>query len=87
MALAVSVLTVVFSHYAKLYFVLFGAVLMACFLYFYSTYGMETPLFLFLIGVSIYLFEKKNYFLLGISSACLILTRGEGVFFDSEYGH
>jgi arabinofuranosyltransferase len=80
MALALSTFTIVFSRYEKIYFVLFGAIFMACFPYFYTTYGMETPLFIFLIGTCIYFFEKNNIFWLGISCALLLLTRGEGVF-------
>lgn len=80
MALALSTFTIVFSRYEKMYFVLFGAIFMACFPYFYTTYGMETPLFIFLIGACIYFFEKNNIFWLGITCALLLLTRGEGVF-------
>jgi len=84
MALTLSIFTLSFSKYESLYFVLFGAVFAACFPYFYFTYGMETPLFLFLIGLSLYLFEKEfekeNVFLLGITCALLIMTRSEGFF-------
>lgn len=57
-----------------------GAVLAACSPYLYYVYGMETGLFLFLIALCLYLFEKQQIFWLGIACALLILTRSEGVF-------
>lgn len=49
------------------------------FAYFYSTIGMETPLFLLLIVLSLYLYKKNSdYFV--ISLALLIITRSEGIF-------
>jgi len=48
--------------------------------YFYSTYGMETPLFMLLVAVSLYLYQKEHYFALGIVAALLLLTRAEGIF-------
>jgi len=80
MALTLWLLLSIFSRYENFYFVLFGAIFLVCFPYFYLTYGMETPLFLFLIVLCIYLFENKNIFWIGITSALLIITRGEGVF-------
>jgi hypothetical protein len=80
MALTLWLMVAIFSRYENFYFVLFGAIFLVCFPYFYLTYGMETPLFLFLITLCIYLFEKQNTFWLGITSALLIITRGEGVF-------
>lgn len=47
--------------------------------YFYSTIGMETPLFLLLIVLSLYLYQKdSDYFV--ISLAFLVITRSEGIF-------
>ena len=47
--------------------------------YFYSTIGMETPLFLLLIVLSLYLYKKdSDYFV--ISLAFLVITRSEGIF-------
>jgi arabinofuranosyltransferase len=48
--------------------------------YFLRLYGMETSLYLFLIVLCIYLFQIEDYFLLGICSALLLLTRSEGIF-------
>lgn len=47
--------------------------------YFYTTYGMETPLFLSLIAVSFYLRKTdSHYFILAL--ALLVTTRNEGIF-------
>lgn len=47
--------------------------------YFYSTIGMETSLFLLLIGLSLYLYKIKSaYFVIAL--ALLIITRNEGIF-------
>lgn len=48
--------------------------------YILRLYGMETSLYLFLIAVSLLLFEKDNTLFLGIALSALILTRQEGVF-------
>lgn len=80
MALLLSVFTILFSRHDNQYPAVFGALLAACSPYFYSTFGMETMLFLLLIGWCIYLFEGNNYFLLGIACSLLFLTRGEGIF-------
>jgi len=80
MALALIIFTILFSRYAKIHFVLLGAIFATCLPYFYLTYGMETSLFIFLIGWCIYLFDRKNDFLLGIACALLFLARGEGLF-------
>ena len=58
---------------------LFTAVVIGSFGYFYSTFGMETPLFLMLIALSLYLYKiESQYFLIAL--ALLIITRFEGVF-------
>ena len=80
MALALSIFTLNFSKYEHLYFIILGALFAACFPYFYFNYGMETPLFLFLIGLCLYLFEKEDILFLGIACTLLIMTRSEGVF-------
>jgi len=46
--------------------------------YFYTTYGMETGLFLLLIAACLYLYEQGRYGLLAVAAAMLILARGEG---------
>jgi arabinofuranosyltransferase len=48
--------------------------------YFYLTFGLETTLFLFFTIFSIYLYIEKKYFLLGIISSLMFLTRGESLF-------
>jgi hypothetical protein len=48
--------------------------------YFYSTFGMETALFLFLTALGLYFYKNNHLFLAGITIALLILTRTEGVF-------
>jgi len=78
MALTLIIFTVNFSKYERLPIILFGAVFAACTPYFYFVYTMETPLFIFLIGLCIYLFEKEDIFLLGIACALLVMTRNEG---------
>jgi len=55
-------------------------VLISSSIYFYSTFGLETTLFLFLILLGIWLYKKEKYFLLGIVSSLLLLTRGESIF-------
>ena len=47
--------------------------------YFYSTFGLETTLFLVLVLCALLLFEQKRLGLLGVVAALLILTRGESV--------
>ena len=48
--------------------------------FFYLTFGMETPLFMFLAMLNLYLFMRKKYFLLGIFAGIMFLTRGESLF-------
>ncbi|MCB0332701.1 MAG: hypothetical protein KDD55_04330, partial [Bdellovibrionales bacterium] len=48
--------------------------------YFLSTFGLETLLFVGLLGFALVLFAHERYFLLGIVSALLLLTRGESFF-------
>ena len=58
---------------------LFTTVVVGSFGYFYSTFGMETPLFLVLIALSLYLYKlDSEYFVIAL--ALLINTRYEGVF-------
>ena len=55
------------------------AVVVASFNYFYSTFGLETPLFLMLIVISLYLYKiNSTYFVVAL--ALLIITRAEGIF-------
>ncbi len=54
-------------------------------LLFFSFSGMETALFSFLLTLLFYLSfisKKKNFFLLGLTSALLIMTRPEGLIFS-----
>ena len=58
---------------------IFTASVLGSFGYFYSTFGMETPLFLMLIGLSLYLFKtQSDYFMIAL--ALLVITRSEGIF-------
>jgi arabinofuranosyltransferase len=61
----------------------YGALLSSCAVgalgYFYTTFGMETSLFLFLIAMSLYLFKRDSeYFFVAL--ALLVITRSEGIF-------
>lgn len=55
-------------------------ILNGIFPYFFLVYGMETPLFMLLIGLSFYLYQAQKYFWLSIVTGLLILTRVESVF-------
>jgi arabinofuranosyltransferase len=56
---------------------LFTAVVIGSFGYFYHTFGMETPLFVMLIGLSLYLYKfNSRYFVIAL--ALLTITRFEG---------
>lgn len=58
---------------------IFTASVIGSFGYFYSTFGMETPLFLVLIGLSLYLSKiESEYFVIAL--ALLVITRSEGIF-------
>lgn len=59
---------------------LLGAALAVSSPYLFRVYGMETPLFLLLIGACLYLFELRKELWLGIAAALLLMTRPEGVF-------
>lgn len=52
----------------------------ASFNYFYTTFGMETTLFLFLSALILCLYKHERYYSLGIAIGLLILTRTEGIF-------
>jgi len=58
---------------------IFTASVIGAIAYFYHTFGMETPIFLFLIGLSLYLYKKESPWFI-ISLALLLITRSEGVF-------
>lgn len=53
--------------------------------YFYSTFGLETTLFLSLIGLSLYLYRLESDWVV-ISLALLLITRSEGVFLCAVIG-
>lgn len=58
---------------------IFTASVLGATAYFYSTFGMETTLFLFLIGLSLYLYKIESLWFV-VSLALLLITRSEGVF-------
>ena len=80
LGLAALAFSQVFRRQLGIPFVLFSALLMVCSRYFYATFGMETTVFIFLIGTCLYLFERNRTRGLGIACALLVLTRPEGVF-------
>jgi arabinofuranosyltransferase len=57
-----------------------AAILIVSTPYYYFAFGMETMLFLFLVALSLYLYQCNKLLLLGIVSGLLFLTRGEGIF-------
>lgn len=57
----------------------------ACVSYFYYTFGMETPLFLMLIALSLYLYKVDSPWFL-VVLALLITTRSEGIFLAVPMG-
>jgi arabinofuranosyltransferase len=59
---------------------LFFPPLMACNAYFYKTYGIETTMHMFLTVSALVLFVRGRYFVLAITCALLLLTRGESLF-------
>jgi arabinofuranosyltransferase len=85
-SVAISVLFLLATAYfsAKLfarsrYGELITIILIVSFKYFYTTIGMETTLFLFLIVLSLYLYKSNSdYFV--ITLALLVITRSEGIF-------
>ena len=86
LALTVVIWATVFMPRISPFAAAYGAILIACSNYFYSTFGMETTLFLFNCGLCIYLFERKNDFFLGVACATLLLTRAEGIFLIAALG-
>ena len=48
--------------------------------YFYATFGLETPLLLFLCVLALVLYQREYSAALAVVAALLLLTRGEGVF-------
>jgi hypothetical protein len=80
MGLALVVFVEVFSVYCGRRFAVLAAALLACSPYLYSTFGIETTTFIFLIGLCLYCFEKNNVYALGIACALLLLARAEGIF-------
>ena len=55
------------------------ASILACFGYFYATFGMETGLFLLLIAASLLLYRKESPWFV-ITLTLLVITRSEGIF-------
>lgn len=78
--LAVWVYTMVFTTKDNVLFISWSAICFASSTFFYTTYGMETTLYVFLIGLCLASFQKQDYYLQGISCALLLLTRPEGAF-------
>ncbi len=56
-----------------------GGILFAGSMFFYSTFGLETTLFITLLGLCILLFQNERTFFLGLAMALLVMTRGEAV--------
>lgn len=55
-----------------------GMLIYCASVFFYLTYGLETTLFVFVLGLSILLFQSGRTWSLGIALAATVLTRGEG---------
>lgn len=62
-----------------------SALAIASFGFFYTTFGMETSLFLLLIALSLYLYQRESDWFL-VALALLISTRSEGVFLALPMG-
>ncbi|MGF6871732.1 hypothetical protein [Paraburkholderia sp. MM5477-R1] len=56
------------------------ALAVVSFNYFYTTFGMETSLFLFLSALALILYRRQQFFGLGVVLGLLFMTRTEGVF-------
>jgi arabinofuranosyltransferase len=54
------------------------ALAVVSFNYFYTTFGMETSLFLFLTALALMLYRERAFFWLGVVLGLLFITRGEG---------
>ena len=78
LAAAIGLLAAVFARAADPFGAVLGALLVACCRYFYVTFGMETTLFIALIGLALCLFDRGDSLLLGIALALLVATRVEG---------
>lgn len=79
-AAALIVFAEVFFHGRSLATRAVFIVLGGTFPYFFLTYGMETPLFLLMIGLCLYCYQRAWHFRLGVFAGLLILTRPEGIF-------
>ena len=78
--LSVWIYQYIFSSVANPIFVSLGSLFLVTSPFTYGVFGMETFLFIFLIGLCIHLFLIEKYKFLLIAMALLILTRNEGVF-------
>jgi hypothetical protein len=78
LAATIGLFAAVFARAAGPLGAVLGALLVACCRYFYITFGMETTLFIALIGLALWLFDRGDSFLLGIALALLVATRFEG---------
>lgn len=78
--LSVWIYQYIFSSVSSRIFVTLGSIFLVTSPFAYGVFGMETFLFIFLIGLCIHLFLIKKYNLLLIAMSLLILTRNEGVF-------
>ena len=67
------------------YGMLITSILIVSFKYFYTTIGMETTLFLFLMVLSLYLYKLNSDFVV-ITLALLAITRMEGIFLALPLG-
>jgi len=70
----------IFNYVSNEIFVVISSIMFITSPYTYSVFGMETYLFIFLIGLNIYLFLTEKYYLLLTTMALLLLTRNEGIF-------
>jgi hypothetical protein len=76
---ALVVFALLFSRARAPYGAAAGALLAAAHAYLYYTFGVETPLYVLLLGVSVLLFvERASTLWLGVALTLLVLTRPEG---------
>lgn len=73
-------LSVIFYQLKKDLLAFFSSMIFITSRYFYTTFGLETNMFIFFSLFCIFLYLKNKLYLLSLFSALLILTRGEGIF-------
>ena len=77
LSVAVAIITTLISSRIGPFFAALGAFFIISSQYFYSVIGMESPLLVMLISLSIFLYDRKQYNLLSIVATLLVLTRVE----------